>query len=63
MYKKIPHCCKPNGATGYITELLEGSVSDLDIFDQYSILKQINSGDSVLIDKGFTLGHTSLQCK
>ena len=35
--------------------LYEGSVDDVILFNQYSILNYINQGDSLLVDKGFTV--------
>ena len=45
----------PNGAACFISDLFEGSISDVDIFDQCGILQQINPGDALLVDKGFTI--------
>ena len=53
----------PNRAAGFTSDLFEGSISDVDIFDQCGILQQINPGDAVLVDKGFTIQHLFLQSK
>ena len=47
----------PNGAACFISDLFEGSINDVDIFDQCGILQQINPGDALLADKGFTKQH------
>ena len=47
----------PNGAACFISDLFEGSISDVDIFDQCGILQQINPGDALLVDKGLTIQH------
>ena len=41
----------PNGAAGFISDLFEGSISDVEIFDQCGILQQMNPGDGVLVGK------------
>ena len=45
----------PNGAACFISDLFEGSISDVDIFDQCGILQQINPGDALFVDNGFTI--------
>ena len=46
----------PNGAACFTSDLFEGSIRDVvDIFDQCGILQQINPGDALLVDKGFTI--------
>ena len=50
----------PNSAAYFISDLFEGSISDVDIFDQCGILQQINPGDALLVDKGFTIQHLLL---
>ena len=47
----------PNGAACFISDLYEGSVSDVDIFQQCGIMEHINPNDSFLVDKGFTIQH------
>ena len=53
---------KPNGAACFISDLSEGSISDvyIYIFDQCGILQQIKPGDSLRVDKGFTIQHILL---
>ncbi|XP_066930978.1 uncharacterized protein [Clytia hemisphaerica] len=50
----------PNGAACFVSDLYEGSISDVDIFDQCGILKHVNCKDSFLVDKGFTIQHLLL---
>ena len=50
----------PNGAASFISDLFEGSISNVDLFDQCGILQQINPGDDLLGDKGFTIQHLLL---
>ena len=47
----------PNGAAYFVPNLYEGSISDVDIFQQCGIMKHINPNDSFLVDKGFTVQH------
>ena len=51
----MPFCCKPNGATCFISDLFESSIIDMDIYDQCGIFQQINPGDALLVEKGFTV--------
>ena len=51
----------PNRAAGFTSDLFEGSISDVDIFDQCGILQQINPDDALLVDKGFTIQHYLLK--
>ena len=43
----------PNGAACFISDLYEGSIDDVTLFSQCGILNYINTGDSLLVDKGF----------
>ena len=45
----------PNGAACFISDLYEGSIDDVTLFSQCGILNYINTGDSLLVDKGFTV--------
>ena len=45
----------PKGAACFISDLYEGSVSDVDIFEKCGIIKHIEPGDVLLVDKGFTV--------
>ena len=44
----------PNGAACFISDLYEGSINDVTLFSQWGVLNYINTGDSLLVDKGFT---------
>ena len=50
----------PNGAACFISDLFESSISDMDIFDQCGIFQQINPGDALPVDKGFTVQYLLL---
>ena len=50
----------PNGAACFISDLFEGSISDVDIFEQCGILQHVNLKDSFLVGKGFTMLHLLL---
>ena len=50
----------PNGAACFISDLFEGSITDVDVFDQCGILQQISPGDALLVDKGLTIQHLLL---
>ena len=43
----------PNGAACFISDLYGGSIDDVTLFSQCSILNYINTGDSLLVDEGF----------
>ena len=45
----------PNGAACFILDLYEGSIDDVTLFSQCGILNYINTGNSLLVDKGFTV--------
>ena len=45
----------PNGAACFIFDVFEGSIDDVTLFNQCGISNYINSGDSLLVDKGFTM--------
>ena len=44
-----------NGTACFISDLYEGSIDDVILFSQCGILNCINTGDSLLVDKGFTI--------
>ena len=44
-----------NGAACFISDLYEGSIDDVTLSSQCGILKYINTADSLLVDKGFTV--------
>ncbi|XP_066919410.1 uncharacterized protein [Clytia hemisphaerica] len=50
----------PNGAACFVSDLFEGSINDVDIFQKCGILQQVNFQDSFLVDKGFTVQHLLL---
>lgn len=43
----------PKGAACFVSDLYEGSVSDVEIFEKCGILQHIEPGDVLLVDKGF----------
>ena len=45
----------PNGTACLISDLYEGSIDDVTLFSQCGTLNYINTGDSLLVDKGFTV--------
>ena len=45
----------PNGAASFVSDLYEGAVSDVDLFETCGILDHIDPGDALLVDKGFTV--------
>ena len=47
----------PDGTMMYISHLYEGSTSDIDLVQQCGLLSLLESGDSVMADKGFDIQH------
>ena len=47
----------PDGTMMYISHLYEGSMSDVDLVQQCGLLTLLESGDSVMADKGFDIQH------
>lgn len=47
----------PNGAAGFVSDLYEGSIDDVAIFKQCSIMNSIEVKDEFLVDRGFTIQH------
>ena len=45
----------PSGAVSFISSLYEGSISDRNIFIESAILEKLETGDSVMADKGFNV--------
>ena len=45
----------PNKAACFTSDLYEGSIDDVTLFSQCAILNYINTRDSSLVDKGFTI--------
>ena len=60
---KCPIAVNPNGAACFISDLFEGSISDVDIFDQCGILQQTNPGVPYLLTKGSRYNIFYLQSK
>jgi hypothetical protein len=52
---KAVTCVSPNGALVYSSELYPGSTSDAAIVDHCGVLKQLQAGDLILADKGFSI--------
>ena len=67
-YSSYKHHCtmkcliavNPNGAASFVSDLYEGSIGDVAIFEQCGIMKHINPQDAFLVDKGFTIQHLLL---
>ena len=51
----------PTGGACFISDLFEGSIDDVSIFERSGILDHINPGDSVMVDRGFTIHELLLQ--
>lgn len=49
-----------NGAACFVSDLFEGSVTDIDIFERSKMMEHININDAFLVDKGFTIQHLLL---
>lgn len=47
--------CTPNGGSCFVSDLFEGDISDVQIFEDSGILKHIKPGDVILADRGFTV--------
>ena len=45
----------PTGGACFVSDLYEGSIDDVRIFQESGILNFIKPGDSILVDKGFTV--------
>lgn len=45
----------PSGAVSFISDLFGGSISDKDLIASSGLLDLLESGDSVMADKGFTI--------
>ena len=45
----------PSGGACFISDLYEGSADDVKMFEECGILAHINPGDTVMVDKGFTV--------
>ncbi|XP_066920117.1 uncharacterized protein [Clytia hemisphaerica] len=68
MYSKYKSNCtmkcliavNPNGAACFVSDLFEGSINDVEIFQRCGILQHVSFQDSFLVDKGFTVQHLLL---
>lgn len=47
----------PDGTITFISDLYEGSMSDVELVEQCGILAKLERGDSVMADKGFDIQH------
>ena len=45
----------PNGGACFVSDLFEGDITDIQIFEESGILKHINPYDIILADRGFTV--------
>ena len=45
----------PTGGACFISDLYEGSIDDVTLFEKCGILNHINPGDALLVDRGFTV--------
>lgn len=45
----------PNGGACFVSELFEGDITDVQIFEESGILKHLNPYDIILADRGFTV--------
>ena len=43
------------GGACFISDLYEGSIDDVTLFEKCGILNHINPGDALLVDRGFTV--------
>ena len=53
----------PSGGVCFISNLYEGSTDDAKMFSECGILKYINAGDAVMVDKGFSVQELLHQCR
>ena len=49
--------CTPNGGACFVSDLFEGDISDVQIFEESGILKHLEPHDVILVDRGFTVQH------
>lgn len=47
----------PNGGACFVSDLFEGDISDVEMFEQSGILKHIEPYDVTLLDRGFPVQH------
>ena len=49
--------CTPNGGACFVSDLFEGDISAVQIFEESGILKHLEPHDLILANKGFTVEH------
>ena len=47
----------PNGCACFVSDLFEGDIDDMKIFQESGIMKHIRPNDLILADRGFTVQH------
>ena len=47
----------PDGTFTFVSDLNEGSISDVDLVEQCELLGLLEHGDSIMVDKGFDIQH------
>ena len=47
----------PNGGACFVSDLFEGDIDDMKIFQESGIMKHIRPNDLILADRGFTVQH------
>ena len=47
----------PNGSACFVSDLFEGDIDDMKIFQESGIMKHIRPNDLILADRGFTVQH------
>ena len=47
----------PNGGASFVSDLFEGDILDVQIFEESGILKDLEPHDFILADRGFTVDH------
>ena len=45
----------PNGGACFVSDLFEGDINDVQIFEESGIMKHIHPHDLILVDRGFTV--------
>ena len=47
----------PNGGASFVSDLFEGDIDDMKIFQEIGIMKHIRPNDLILADRGYTVQH------